>query len=140
MSGWVTRFLAHHPLPPPRSILHVSMGRKHFNKAKRVHSSADHGDWPLHGGQDALVKSPSMFDAARCRSRSDVTVSSSDDDEPAESLKQQTPRHVMVAGVQYQTTIFLGREAVQETEAKTHILTAHPGEVDLSWVDTVVWC
>lgn len=107
------------------------MSRKHFHKTVRVYSNADHGGRSL-GREEALVKSPSMFNSSRCHSRNDMTVSSSDEDDEAPSVcvhRSSPSRHVLVPGFHYQSTIYIGRDDIQETEEKTHILTAHPGEV-----------
>ena len=59
-------------------------------------------------------------------------MSSSDEEDEAQPVsepKLSPSRHVLVPGFHHQTTICIGRDDIQEVEAKTHILTAHPGEV-----------
>ena len=58
-------------------------------------------------------------------------MSSSDEDDDVHSVGERSSpsRHVLVPGLQYQSNIYIGRDDIQETEEKTHILTAQPGEV-----------
>lgn len=73
-----------------------------------------------------VVKSPSLSASSRS-AKSDVTVSSSDEEE--DPRQTTPPRHVMVPSSECTTRIFIGRDDISDEVEKTHILMAQPGEV-----------